>query len=478
MLREYIPSIAAAVTLLFVMTLLPGPVTPGDYYAASLPQSGQKCVDPVDGLTNWWDGDNVSGTTAEDIKGASDGTMSDVTLVPGKVGNAFSFKGNDFINNARQDRTGSFVRFPQNFFPYPTTQRGNNPFTIELWFKTTADGVIFGQQTAKPWDGHNGWVPGIAVGTDGDLMVETFWNGTRVIYSNRSVKDGQWHHMAAVYNGTDNKMFIDGANVGNISMDQDPYSQIYNYQLGTGATAGRKGGVGGWHSFKGEIDEVSIYDKALSTDEVGAIFQAGEFGKCKLECGNNFIQAGEVCDGLDLAGETCESQQGAGFNGPLTCKSDCTGYDISQCAAPALCKDGVDNDLDGLIDHPSDPGCTSPDDGDETDPPPPPINRNVTFSTDIRPQIVTQPALQEREILVFQAPCSTCTVTTSPDHTQFVGGSAAADAGFVITAKSIDSSTNSTSYTIVVVQPKNNKEYQTHTQIFRGDGKEYTNLQR
>lgn len=473
--REYLPAIAAGAALMIVLSLLPISNYQTQLISA---QSGQKCVDPVDGMTNWYDADNVSGTSAQDIVGASDGTMSDVTIVPGKVGNAFSFKGNDFNNGNRVDNTGSFVRFPQNFFPYPTTQPGNNPFSFELWFKTTSDGVIFGQQTAKPYDGHFGWVPGIAVGTDGDLMVETFWDFNKTIYSNKSVKDGQWHHMAAVYDGTSNKAYLDGANIGNINMNQQNYSNVYNYQLGTGATAGRKGGVGGWHSFKGEIDEMSIYNKALSADEVGAIYQAGEFGKCKLECGNNFIQTGEVCDGTDLAGETCESQQGAGFNGPLSCKNDCSGYDLTQCSAPPLCSDGKDNDLDGLVDFPSDPGCTSPDDGDENDPPPPPINRNVSFSNDARPQMVIQAALQEREVLVFAAPCGTCTVTTSPDHTQFVGGSAAADAGFVITAKSTDSATNTSSYSIVIVQPKTGKEYSTHTQLFRGDGKEYTNLQR
>jgi hypothetical protein len=39
---------------------------------------------------------------------------------------------------------------------------------------------------------------------------------------------------------------------------------------------------------------------------------------------------------------------------------------------PAACADGLDNDGDGLIDYPADPGCTGAADTDETDPPPPP----------------------------------------------------------------------------------------------------------
>jgi len=35
--------------------------------------------------------------------------------------------------------------------------------------------------------------------------------------------------------------------------------------------------------------------------------------------------------------------------------------------APPMCNDGVDDDGDGKLDYPTDPGCTSPDDNDETD---------------------------------------------------------------------------------------------------------------
>ena len=40
--------------------------------------------------------------------------------------------------------------------------------------------------------------------------------------------------------------------------------------------------------------------------------------------------------------------------------------------SPPACSDGLDNDADGLTDHPADPGCTSVSDTDETNPPPAP----------------------------------------------------------------------------------------------------------
>jgi hypothetical protein len=50
----------------------------------------------------------------------------------------------------------------------------------------------------------------------------------------------------------------------------------------------------------------------------------------------------------------------------------CGGSSKSDDPAPrtAQCADGIDNDGDNLVDHPADPGCTSPDDNDETSPVP------------------------------------------------------------------------------------------------------------
>lgn len=49
---------------------------------------------------------------------------------------------------------------------------------------------------------------------------------------------------------------------------------------------------------------------------------------------------------------------------------------------PAACADGLDNDGDGLIDYPADPGCTSASDTDETDAPPPPTTSVHTHAID------------------------------------------------------------------------------------------------
>ena len=56
-------------------------------------------------------------------------------------------------------------------------------------------------------------------------------------------------------------------------------------------------------------------------------------------CGNGSLDEGEVCDGTALAGETCATQGTAG--GQLGCKSSCLEFDRSGCEAPQTCGDGT-----------------------------------------------------------------------------------------------------------------------------------------
>jgi cysteine-rich repeat protein len=78
-------------------------------------------------------------------------------------------------------------------------------------------------------------------------------------------------------------------------------------------------------------------------------------------CGNGVREGGEVCDGPDLGGQSCQSQGFAGGN--LGCNGACSAFNTTGCA-PFACSDFTDNDTDGFIDV-GDPGCSSPTDNNE-----------------------------------------------------------------------------------------------------------------
>ena len=66
-------------------------------------------------------------------------------------------------------------------------------------------------------------------------------------------------------------------------------------------------------------------------------------------CGDNVRnQPFEVCDGTDLAAQTCQSQ---GFSaGTLACAADCQSFNVSGCTAAPTCGDGVVNQPNELCD--------------------------------------------------------------------------------------------------------------------------------
>lgn len=228
------------------------------------------CQQPPSGVANWWPGEG----NAADISGDKPGTLQNgASFAAGKVGQAFSFDGVD-----------DFVALPANTFPFPTTGTGNTPFTFETWFKTSTGGVILGQSTSPPFAWPTGHVTALYVDTAGVLRVQLFGKNTiDQILSPAPVNDGVFHHVAVMYNGTNQEVYLDGSFIGSKLFTQVAYTNgtPLIYQLGIGFTAGWPNGNGNWWGFNGLIDEPSIYNRALTPAEVQSIFNAGSAGKCR-----------------------------------------------------------------------------------------------------------------------------------------------------------------------------------------------------
>ena len=229
------------------------------------------CIAPPSGMTAWYTGDG----TANDFLGKNNATLQNgAGFASGMVAHAFS------LNGANQ-----FVSLPAGVFPYPTTSAtSTHPISVDAWFSTTKGGVILGQQGgAPPPAGPSGHVPAIYVGTNGYLYAELFWKGTVAPISSAPAKvnDGAFHLVAVTYDGVNETVYLDGVSLGSGPFTQTGYAASYQYQIGTGFTLGWPAGNGGYFYFHGLIDEVEIFDRALSPSEVQAILTAKSAGKCK-----------------------------------------------------------------------------------------------------------------------------------------------------------------------------------------------------
>ncbi|MEA2346196.1 MAG: large repetitive protein, partial [Thermoanaerobaculia bacterium] len=178
----------------------------------------------------------------------------------GEVGQAFALNG-----------TTAYVSAPDNASLHPASLTIEGFFKISgttgirmLASKSLGTGVENSFLVFIAADGTMG--AGVGDGTSTDMMATTTAPTT-----------GVWHHFAYVYDsaGTAQALYLDGALINAattskvIAYDTNPLligAQSDNSTLNS--------------FFSGGIDELTIYNRALSATEIQTIFGAGTFGKC------------------------------------------------------------------------------------------------------------------------------------------------------------------------------------------------------
>jgi uncharacterized repeat protein (TIGR01451 family) len=237
------------------------------------------CVTPPANMTAWWPLDETSGTTAADIAGfPNDGThVNGPTPASGKVAGALRFDGVD-----------DHVRVSD----HAELDVGTGNFTLDAWVRTQASSgvVVLVDKRSGPTplgyslflaNGRLGFQMANGVGSSSCAPTPTPGVAcVNYVASAPSVADGQWHHVAAVVdraNATSGvRLYVDGVQVfagAPLTGNLDNASDLY---LGMRTPAQQGGGF-----FPGDLDEVELFNRALSQQEIQAIFQAGSAGKCK-----------------------------------------------------------------------------------------------------------------------------------------------------------------------------------------------------
>jgi hypothetical protein len=211
------------------------------------------CVPPPLGLAGWWRAEG----SALDCAGGNNGTWRGIAAYgPGEAGQGFVFPGN-----------GSGVQFSNS--PALRLQT----FTIEAWIKRASASMV---SYDPRWGGaifsfgSGGY--SFAVGDDGHLVLDKlFYN--EMPMANRVVTGTNWHHVAVTKSASTVMFYCDGV----------AYPAPAPYDPGFTFTTFPLVGVRGSDylaSFLGTIDEVSIYNRALSGSEIRAIHGAGSSAKC------------------------------------------------------------------------------------------------------------------------------------------------------------------------------------------------------
>jgi hypothetical protein len=112
----------------------------------------------------------------------------------------------------------------------------------------------------------------IAIDSDGTLKWALYTSGGWEWHdSGQSVPQNEWHYISFSYNGSDGIFYIDGSQVSSIS-DPDGGSIDTN---SNNVWIGARANGGGMSWFDGKIDDVRIYDRALSESEIKRLYKMG-----------------------------------------------------------------------------------------------------------------------------------------------------------------------------------------------------------
>lgn len=107
----------------------------------------------------------------------------------------------------------------------------------------------------------------------GKLQFET---SAGSISSNRALDDGQWHHVAATYDGKTLCFYIDGVGRGRVSRNPGSLKKTgWDLCIGNSVV---DYGTGEFLAYDGMIDEVRIYNRALSAAEIKILATATAAG--------------------------------------------------------------------------------------------------------------------------------------------------------------------------------------------------------
>lgn len=253
-----------------------GTLTPAEYVGTC----------PTSGLVANWKLDEVSGTMASDSVGSYHGTLTNMApatdWVAGKISNGLDFDGdNDYV------QISGLLGQPANF-------------SISFWMNARS-----------PQDSGGGDI--VNIGDYIQIRISQYciytylWNGSNYNGPTDCVNylGSGWHHVVIIMDDTNNsqKIYVDGAQRATTSISSSIVwtGQATVTMLGRAPTYSDT-------NFNGVLDDVRVYNRALSADDVTALYNSGA-GCDPLPCGHS-PSVGQVCtDGTVYAGLSPDGDQ-------------------------------------------------------------------------------------------------------------------------------------------------------------------------
>jgi hypothetical protein len=240
-------------------------------YGATLSSNANLTVLPCDpapsGLVSWWPGEG----NANDAVGVNHGVLVNGSYINGEVGQAFNL-----------NATNAYVKIPAS----PSLNVGLGAgMTVEGWIDPSA---VNTERPILDWDNGNSW------GTHFYISVSSspYGTGPGCLYADFTDTGGSFHylssapglvqanvyqHVAFTYDKSSGAavIYLNGVVVAQTNLGTN-FTPQTSYDLYLGSTISNPSQASQWAG----LDEMSLYNRALSSNEITAIYTAGSGGKC------------------------------------------------------------------------------------------------------------------------------------------------------------------------------------------------------
>lgn len=216
------------------------------------------------GATHFWRLDETTGTKLYDDVGDAPGTLLGLTLGAG---------------GALLNDSDAAVTSPGGSNPRMTTTdpaAAANAASVEAWIKTTSTrgGRVIGHGSSSTGTSTSGMTDRVLyLDASGRVNFAINDGAYRTVFSRSSVNDGQWHHLVGTVGSAGMELYVDGVRVGREQNYTTPKTYDGYWRIGadqTGGFANRPSDAG----LAGSIDDVAVYDKALSKGDIQAHYLA------------------------------------------------------------------------------------------------------------------------------------------------------------------------------------------------------------
>ena len=214
----------------------------------------------TDGLVGYWsfDGQDMdwASTTAEALDRSGNSNNGDVRngakVARGISGQALGFDGvDDYVETSIT--MGDFA---------------SSGFSISGWFYGTAFDATNYVANPVTSEIRGSTTDRIAMGVDGGNFAILIYTNKRILITGSTLSPGKWYHGVYTYDGTNIRGYLNGI------LDIGPFSETLGSTSGSTTKIG-KSALAAAKYFNGTIDEVRIYNRALSADEVMELYRAG-----------------------------------------------------------------------------------------------------------------------------------------------------------------------------------------------------------